>query len=258
MLTHLLELRRRALRVIIAFVALFVLFFWFAPDLFRQLMSPLLKVLPLQDPLIATQLLTPLIIPIKLATDAAMLCTAPYALLEMWRFASPGLYLRERSTLGWAIVGSLLLFIAGVLFCFYVVLPFMLQFFAQAVPSGVRFMPDISSAVDFITRMLLLFGICFQVPLICVFFVNLGLIRVTALKMIRPYIIVMAFIIGMVLTPPDVLSQIMLAVPLCLLYELGIVLAILVDKKRDKTVGWLRAPSCHNSSPAGHPERNEG
>jgi sec-independent protein translocase protein TatC len=229
MLTHLFELRRRTLYVMTVFAALFLLFFFFAPNLFHQLVSPLLHVLPLQDPLIATQITTPLLIPIKLAADAAMLCTAPYALLQIWSFASPGLYQQERVTLQWAILGSITLFIIGVLFCFYVVLPFTLQFFAQAVPTGVRFMPDITYAVDFITRMLLLFGICFQVPLLCVFLVYLRIIHVDTLKIIRPYVIVAAFIIGMLLTPPDVLSQITLAVPLCLLYELGIILARIVN-----------------------------
>jgi len=235
MLTHLIELRRRILYVVVAFLALFLLFFFFAPNLFHQLVSPLLRVLPTHDPLIATHITTPLLIPIKLAADAAILCTTPYALLQIWWFASPGLYLRERSTLRWAILGSILLFVMGVLFCFYVVLPFMLQFFAQAVPIGVRFMPDITYAVDFITRMLMLFGICFQVPLVCVFLVYLQLIRIATLKRVRPYVIVAAFIIGMLLTPPDVLSQVMLAVPLCILYELGIVLALCIAKNSPAT-----------------------
>lgn len=232
MLTHLLELRRRTLYVIFVFAAIFLLFFFFAPNLFHQLVSPLLRVLPTQDPLIATQITTPLLVPIKLAADAAMLCTTPYALLQLWNFASPGLYQRERSALRWAMLGSVSLFIMGVLFCFYVVLPYMLQFFAQAVPVGVRFMPDITYAVDFITRMLLLFGICFQVPLVCVFLVYLKITCVATLKTIRPYIIVAAFTIGMLFTPPDVLSQITLAVPLCLLYELGIILAKMVPAIR--------------------------
>lgn len=237
MLLHLLELRRRALRVVIAFLGLFFLFFFFAPNLFRELMSPLLKVLPLKDSLIATQITTPVFIPIQLAIDAAMLCTAPYALLQFWRFVSPGLYLNERSCLQWSMLSSLLLFIIGMLFCFFVVLPFMLHFFVQAVPEGVRLMPDISYAVDFITRMLLLFGLSFQVPLVCVFMVSTGLIQLDTLNQIRPYVIVGAFTLGMLLTPPDVLSQIMLALPLWLLYEGGILFArLLVKQSTDELV----------------------
>ena len=230
MLSHLLELRRRTLYVLITFVGVFLLFFFFAPNLFHQLVSPLLQVLPGKDPLIATQITTPLFTPIKLAADAAMICIAPFALLQLWYFASPGLYKKERHSLRVAIVMSILLFCAGVLFCFYVVLPFMLQFFAQSVPAGVRLMPDITYAIDFITRMLLLFGMCFQVPLLCLFLVYMRVISVASLKAIRPYVIVAAFTIGMLLTPPDVLSQVMLAIPLCLLYELGIILAIFIEK----------------------------
>ena len=222
MLTHLLELRRRILRVLAVFIAFCLLFFFLAPELFHQLMSPLLYILPTKDPLIATQLMTPLLTPIQLAADAAMLCTAPYALLQLWYFASPGLYRYEQRLLRWGLLSSLLLFCMGVLFCFYIVLPFMLQCLVHSVPEGVRLMPDIVYAVDFITRMLLLFGFCFQVPLLCVLLVHLQLVSIATLKTIRPYMIVAAFTIGMLLTPPDVLSQIMLAVPLCLLYELGL------------------------------------
>jgi sec-independent protein translocase protein TatC len=232
LLTHLIELRRRAIYVLVFFSSLCLLFFFFADSLFHQLISPLLHVLPTAEPLIATQLTTPLLTPIKLAADAAMLFTAPFLLLQTWYFASPGLYQRERNGLRWAILGSLSLFVVGVLFCFYVVLPFMLQFFTHAIPAGVRLMPDITYAVSFITRMLLLFGFCFQVPLICLLLVHLQLIRVATLKVIRPYVIVAAFTIGMLFTPPDVLSQIMLAIPLCLLYELGIILAVFMEKRR--------------------------
>lgn len=227
MLTYLFELRRRLLQVIAVFIALFILFFFLTPELFRVLMRPLLRVLPEHDTLVATQITSPVFTPIKIAIDAAMLSTAPYALFQSWRFASPGLYRRERAILRGAIIASLLLFSAGVLFCFFVALPVMLQFFAQSLPAGVRFMPDIVYAVDFMTRMLLIFGFSFQVPLVCLLLVSLKVIHLSTLKTVRPYVIVGAFTLGMLLTPPDVVSQIMLAVPLCLLYELGILLVIL-------------------------------
>ena len=232
MLSHLLELRRRILLISVVFLSLFFLFFFLSSQLFRQVVAPVLKILPNAAPLIATNLTSPLFTPIKLAIDAAMLCTAPFALLQIWYFVAPGLYQREQGNLRLAIVGSLLLFSAGVLFCYFVVLPFMVQFFVSAVPSGVQLMPDIVYVVDFITRMLLLFGLSFQVPLLCFLLVQLNLTSIATLKSLRPYVIVAAFIIGMLLTPPDVLSQIMLAVPLCLLYELGIVLAIFAAKNK--------------------------
>lgn len=232
MLSHLLEFRRRMLHVVAFFMLLFLLFFFLAPNLFHTLVFPLLNVLPADDSLIAMHITTPLMTPVKLAADAALLCTAPFALLHAWRFSSPGLYQRERNSVRWAIVGSLLLFFLGMLFSFFLILPFMFGFFARAVPTGVRLMPDMGYAIDFITRMLLTFGLCFQIPLVCWLLARLQLVSLATLKMIRPYIIVVAFTVGMLLTPPDVLSQIMLAVPLCLLYEAGIVLAIL-DSRRN-------------------------
>jgi sec-independent protein translocase protein TatC len=226
MLIHLLELRRRVLYTLICFGSLFLLFFFIAADLFHWLVTPLLSSLPGQDGLIATQITSSVFTPLKLAADASLLLSAPFALYQIWCFVSPGLYKKEQDQVRGAILISLALFVGGMLFCFYLVLPFMFQFFTQALPEGVRLMPDMAYTLDFITRMLLLFGFSFQVPLICLIVVRLKIIDVASLKKIRPYIIVAAFTLGMLLTPPDVLSQVMLAVPLCLLYELGIILAI--------------------------------
>lgn len=224
MLQHLIELRRRSLYTLTWFGALFVIFFFWAGTLYHALVQPLLRALPTGHGLVATQITSPVFTPLKLAGDAAMLLSAPFALYQLWRFISPGLYKTEQKQLRGAMILSLLLFTLGLLFCFYLVLPFMFQFFAQALPAEVRFMPDMASALDFITRMLLLFGLCFQVPLLCLLLARHQFIDVSTLKKIRPYIIVGAFTLGMLLTPPDVLSQIMLAIPLCLLYELGILL----------------------------------
>ena len=226
MLIHLLELRRRGIQTLVCFAALFCCFFFLANPLFQALVSPLLHSLSTQEGLIATRITSPVFTPLKLAADAAMLLSAPLALFHCWRFISPGLYQSEQRVLRGALLCSLLLFAAGVLFCFYFVLPFMFQFFAHALPKGVRYMPDIAYAIDFITHMLLLFGFCFQVPLLCFMLVRLNIVDLLTLRKIRPYVIVSAFIIGMLLTPPDVFSQITLAVPLCLLYELGIIFAI--------------------------------
>lgn len=226
MLHHLLELRRRGLQTLIWFASLFFIFFFWSNDLYHLLVNPLLHSLSTQEGLIATQVTSPVFTPLKLAADTALLLTAPFSLFQFWCFISPGLYQKEKTTLRIALIFSLVLFIGGVLFCFYLVLPFMFHFFAHALPKGVRFMPDMAIALDFITRMLLIFGFCFQVPLICFVLVRLHLIDVSTLKKIRPYVIVGAFIVGMLLTPPDVFSQIMLAVPLCFLYETGIILAV--------------------------------
>lgn len=225
MIQHLLELRKLALQILIGFGLLFLLFFYYSDSLFLMLAKPLLLSLPPHSSLIATQVTTPVFTPIKLATNAALVFSTPLALIQLWRFVSPGLYKNERHLLAQTLCISLLLFLTGILFCFYLVLPFMFQIFAHSLPQNVHFMPDMAYALDFVCWMLLLFGGCFQVPLICVIIVHLQLIDLQTLKDIRPYVIVGAFIIGMLLTPPDVFSQIMLAVPLCLLYEFGILLS---------------------------------
>ena len=225
MLTHLLELRRRTLHVFTWFIGLFALFFFIAEDLYQALVRPLLNQLNSQQSLIATQITASVFTPLKLSVDAAILLSTPIALYHLWRFISPGLYKKEKQQFRGIISMSLILFVLGGLFCFYLVLPFMFQFFIHALPKSVRFMPDITNTIEFITHMLLVFGLCFQVPLICLVLVRLKIIEVQNLKEIRPYVIVGAFILGMLLTPPDVLSQIMLALPLCLLYETGILCA---------------------------------
>ncbi|TAL60537.1 MAG: twin-arginine translocase subunit TatC [Legionella sp.] len=225
MLNHLLELRRRTLHTLVFFGSLFAFFFFYTDELFKLLVSPLLHSLHAEDHLIATQVTSPVFTPLKLAADAAFLLTTPFALLQLWRFISPGLYTREKNHLRSVVLLSILLFLIGVLFCFFFVLPFMFQFFTQAMPKAVRFMPDMADAIDFITRMLILFGLSFQVPLICLVLVRLRLVTVQTLRQLRPYWIVAAFTIGMLLTPPDVFSQVMLALPLCFLYELGLLLA---------------------------------
>lgn len=224
MLNQLLEIRQRALIVLSVFVVLFILCFFYANTLFHVLVSPLLRALPRPHSLIATQVTASVLIPLHLAAMTAMIGSTPVALFHFWRFLMPALYPHERYQLRRMIGLSLALFALGLLFCFYVVLPFMFQFFMNVAPSDVKMMPDMSYAVDFITKMLFLFGACFQIPLFCLVLVRLQWLDVSRLRAIRPYIIVMAFILGMLLTPPDVFSQIMLAIPLCLLYELGILL----------------------------------
>lgn len=230
MINHLIEIRSRLLQTLVIFVGFFILFFCMSSQLLQILITPLLRILSRDTPLIITQITSAFFTPTKLAVDAAILATTPIALIHAWRFIAPGLYTRERKPVRWALGCSLLLFVTGVLFCFYLVLPFMLQFFVQSAPPGTHLMPDIIPTVDFITHMLWVFGLCFQIPMVCAVAVRMRLISFTSLKNLRPYAIVCAFVLGMLLTPPDVFSQVLLAVPLCLLYELGIVLALFLNK----------------------------
>lgn len=225
MLDHLLELRRRGLYVLCWFGALFFIFFYFAEDLYHFLMHPLLDSLPNHQGLIATQVTSSILTPLQLASDSALFFSIPFALFHLWLFASPGLYQQERASLKVALTLSFLLFIAGIAFCFYWVLPLMFHLFAGALPKEVHLMPEMAATLHFIMRMLLIFGFCFQLPIFCWLLARLKLVDALTLKKIRPYAIVLAFILGMLLTPPDVISQITLAIPLCFLYEIGILLA---------------------------------
>lgn len=224
MLDQLLELRRRLLALVVIFSSLFLLFFMKSEVLIQFLITPLLQVLPNHQGIIATELTAPLFIPITLSANAAALATTPFLLYHAWQFIAPGLYGYERQGLGSAIILSLFLFLGGLLFCFYLVLPYLFQLVTSTRISGVNLMPDMAYTLNFITRMLLIFGFSFQIPLLCLTLVQLNILDLAGLKKIRPYSIVLAFILGMLLTPPDVLSQIMLAIPLCLLFEGGIFL----------------------------------
>jgi sec-independent protein translocase protein TatC len=225
MMSHVLEMRRRLIQLTAYFFILFVLFYYYSDFVFQWMMSPLLRLMPESEGLIITHVLMPVYIPLKLAAELAILCVTPCVLYHLWRFAAPGLYPGERHKLGWVIAGSLMLFCFGAVFCFYGVLPLMLTCFIKTVPSYVKFMPELDSSLAFMLHMSVLFGLCFQVPLICMVLVKSRLVSLNVLKKARPYWIVTAFILGMLLTPPDVMSQIILAVPLCLLYELGLVLS---------------------------------
>lgn len=225
MIKYLLELRGRLLKIICFFGLSFLLFFHYSNTIFSFLINPLLQVLGSNKSLIATQITSPVLLPIQLAFDLAILFTIPYAFYETWKFLAPGLYYRERGFLKKSMIASFGLFCLGTMFCLLVVLPFLFHFFVGSTPHGVQLLPDMLNTLNFITRMILLFGFCFQLPLLCHITVKLGLVDLATLKKIRPYMIVFAFILGMILTPPDVLSQILLALPLCLLYELGIIFA---------------------------------
>ena len=225
MLDHLIELRKRALLVLLVFAGFCCLYFVFSDDIFNALVRPLRVVLPKNSTLIATHLTSVVLTPLSLAMDFASISTAPVALFHLWRFVLPGLYAREKRFSQALLLASFLLFCLGLAFCFYGVLPFMFRFFAASVPTHVKLLPDMRDALGFISHMLLLFGLSFQLPLLCLALVRLEWLELASLRKIRPYVIVGAFIIGMVLTPPDVFSQISLAIPLCLLYELGILLA---------------------------------
>lgn len=225
LLEHLKELRARLLRGVLVILAVFIVLAPFANRLFRILSEPLLAQLPAGTTMIATQVATPFLTPFKLSFVAALFIAMPYLLFQLWAFIAPGLYAREKRLFIPLTVSSVLLFYAGVAFAYFVVFPLMFGFFASVTPEGVAMMTDIAEYLDFVLTLFVAFGLAFEVPIAIVLMVWAGFTTPGQLAEKRPYVILGAFIIGMFLTPPDIISQTLLALPMYILFELGIVFA---------------------------------
>lgn len=225
LIEHLVELRARLIRSVAVVLLLFVGLVPFAHRLYAWLAEPLVARLPEGTQMVAIDVVTPFFTPIKLAFFTAVFATVPYLLYQAWAFVAPGLYRRERRYALPILVSAIVLFYVGCAFAYFVVLPLLFAFLTGVTPEGVAMMTDISRYLDFVLVLFLVFGLCFEVPIAVVILVLLGVVSVEQLKQARPYVIVGAFVIAAIATPPDVLSQILLAVPMCLLYELGIVAA---------------------------------
>jgi sec-independent protein translocase protein TatC len=206
-------------------VVLFVCLFPFANDLYSILAQPLLQKLPHGGQMIATEVVTPFFVPIKVAMMAAFLGALPVILYQIWAFIAPGLYAHERKMIVPLVVASLILFGCGMSFAYFLVFPVVFGFIVGIAPHGVAVMTDIGKYLDFVITMFLAFGITFEVPIVVIALAMTGLVEVHKFKEARPYVIVGAFVIGAIFTPPDVVSQVMLAVPLWLLYEIGVIVA---------------------------------
>ena len=224
-IAHLIELRSRLLNAAIAMLLVFICLFPWASDLYALLAEPLLAKLPKGGQMIATDVTTPFFVPLKVALMASFLIALPYILYQVWRFVAPGLYEHEKRMIVPLIFASTVLFFCGMSFAYFVVFPVVFGFITAAAPIGVAVMTDIDKYLSFVLSMFMAFGITFQVPVAVVLLVRMGVVSVAKLREIRPYIIVGAFVIGAIFTPPDVVSQLMLALPLWLLYEAGIVVA---------------------------------
>ena len=235
-ISHLLELRDRLLRIVIAIIAVFLVLFFYpgANRLYSLLAKPLLTALPKGGQMIATEVTTPFFVPMKVTGMAAFLITLPFILYQLWSFIAPGMYAHEKRFAVPVIVSGTLLFFAGMAFAYFAVFPVVFGFITGVAPVGVAVMTDISKYLDFVLTLFLAFGITFEVPVVVVLLVKMGWISVAKLKEIRPYVVVGAFIIGAIFTPPDVISQFMLAMPLWLLYELGIMIASFISKPAPK------------------------
>ena len=231
LITHLLELRSRLLRAVVGLLVVLAAMLPFANKLYGWLAQPLLDKLPKGGQLIATQVASPFFAPMKLAFFAALMVSMPWLLYQVWAFVAPGLFRREKK-LALPLLGSALaLFYAGCAFAFFLVLPMVFGFLAKVTPTGVAMMTDISAYLDFVLVLFLAFGLSFELPVALVILALLGWVTPAQLREGRGYAIVGVFVVAAVLTPPDVVSQLMLAIPMCLLYEAGIIAATFVTPR---------------------------
>lgn len=222
-LSHLVELRERLLRALLAVVLVMLCLFPFAQQLYTTLASPLIAKLPEGSSMVAVEVASPFLVPFKLTLLLAVVIAVPYVLYQIWGFVAPGLYQNERKLALPILLASILLFYTGMAFAYIVVFPLVFGFFTSVAPEGVEVMTDINHYLSFVTTLFIAFGIAFEVPIATFVMVATGLTTPEQLRKARPYVIVAAFVIGMLLTPPDIISQVLLALPMWLLYELGII-----------------------------------
>lgn len=232
---HLLELRDRLLRAVLAVLVVFSVLFYFSKDLYSLVAQPLLQTMPAGTSMIATDVTSPFLVPFKLSFYAAILLAMPIILHQAWAFISPGLYKHERRFAIPLLASSIILFYSGVAFAYFVVFPLLFAFFTSIAPEGVAVMTDISRYLDFITTLFIAFGLSFEMPIAILLLIWSGLTSVDTLRKSRPYVVVACFVIGMLLTPPDVFSQALLAVPMWILFEAGLLFGTLVKPRATTT-----------------------
>ena len=234
LVSHLLELRTRLMRAFIAVILVFIPCAFYSNQLFEWLSHPLLMQLPANSVLISTSITAPFTTPLKLAFVAALVVAMPYVLYELWAFVAPGLYRHEKGFAVPLLVSSVVLFYVGVAFAYFVVFPLIFGFFVSTTPHGVQLMADISMYMEFVLVLLFSFGIAFEVPVAVVLLVAMGLVPLAKLTQIRGYVLIAVFVIAAILTPPDAISQTVMAIPMYLLYEGGILFARLLVRSRDR------------------------
>ena len=223
--SHLLELRTRLIRILIFMGLLSMIGIPFASEIYAFVASPLLDILPQGSAMIATQVTSPFMAPLKLVLFSALLVTMPYLFYEIWMFMSPGLYKNEKSFIAPLMISTILLFSSGVAFAYFVVCPIIFKFFIGVAPESIMVMTDISEYLNFIIKLIFAFGIAFEIPVATFLLIRAGIVQKETLVKARPYLIILFFIIGMLLTPPDIFSQLFLALPMWLLFEVGLLIS---------------------------------
>lgn len=231
--SHLIELRDRLLRVVIGMLLVFIGLFPFANKVYALLAAPMLDKLPEGTQMIATAVVTPFFVPMKVAMMTAFVISLPHTLYQLWMFVAPGLYAHEKKLMLPAIVVSSILFLCGMAFAYFLVFPVVFAFIVGSAPPGVAVMTDIAEYLDFVMTMFLAFGFAFEVPIAVVLMARFGWVNTVQLRDARGYVIVGAFVLAAIFTPPDIISQFMLAVPLWLLYEAGILFVQMTQSKQN-------------------------
>jgi len=235
LISHLIELRTRLVRALLAVGLLFVALVPFAQRLYSALAQPLIDRLPEGATMVAIDVVTPFLVPVKLTFFTALFLAMPFVLYQLWAFVAPGLYRHERRLAVPLLVSATLLFYGGCAFAYFLVLPTMFTFLVAIAPEGVTVATDLSHYLDFVMALFLAFGVCFEIPVAIVILTALGIVTPETLARQRPYVIVGAFVVAAVLTPPDIVSQLLLAIPMCILFEVG-VLAARALGRREKAV----------------------
>lgn len=226
-ISHLIELRSRIVKAsVVVLIMCGLILLWPGPAaIYDFLAQPMIDSLPPGATMIATGIVTPFLVPMKITLLTAFVLSLPWVLYQMWAFIAPGLYTHEKKLVAPLVISSSLLFLAGIAFCYFLVFGKVFKFISEFAPQSIAVTPDIENYLDFVMTMCLAFGLTFEVPVVVVVLVRMGMVTVEKLKAIRPYVIVGAFVIAAIVTPPDVMSQLFLAIPLCLLYEVGLIVA---------------------------------
>ncbi len=234
LIAHLTELRDRIIRCLIAVFIIFLFLFPFANEIYEFISLPLRDLLPEGASMIATEVASPFLTPFKLSMLLSLYLAMPYVLFQIWRFISPGMYLSEQRIAIPILSSSIFLFYAGTAFAYFVVFPLVFSFFTSVAPDGIEIMTDINRYLDFVLKLFFAFGIAFEIPIVAIILIVTGVTTAEKLASKRPFILVGCFVIGMLLTPPDVISQSLLAIPMWILFELGVFLARRMEPMKDE------------------------
>lgn len=234
LVSHLTELRTRLLRCVVAVLVIFVSLFYFAQDIYALVAAPLRAYLPEGATMIATGVASPFLTPFKLTLVVSLFLGMPVVLQQIWGFIAPGLYTHEKRIAVPLLVSSILLFYAGMAFAYFVVFPIMFGFFASVTPEGVAMMTDIGQYLDFVLTLFFAFGVAFEIPIATFLLIWVGIVDVATLRKSRPYVVVCCFVVGMLLTPPDVFSQTLLAVPMWMLFEVGLFFGAMIRRQKEQ------------------------